>query len=200
MPARLVNSKMPLALDVVATLREVFQKDVAVDSEQRRMLAALMHTTAEAEKYSRTEDCQIERVTEKFARFGRPAQLRSVDGTRTVRLLSLRSVGLRSVGERSRRSSPPSDSALPADDKGGFLPLESKDVLVKAAAAYEEGNHHIVGRSETIVDASYETVAAWDSLVMSRYRTSIATISDLERSASSDNAHSQLFHEVLDLR
>ena len=88
-------------------------------------------------------------------------------------------------------------------DKGSLRLLDSLDMFVKEQAAYEEGSPHIVGKSETIIDASYNTVAAYDFQNDSRYRSKSLFSSTSQvvkfNVVTRENEHSQILHREVDL-
>jgi len=67
-PARLMNSKMPIALGIVCDLRQKFQKDDLLDAEERDKLAAIMSRDDRDNATSGGgEEAHVARVSRKFA-------------------------------------------------------------------------------------------------------------------------------------
>ena len=88
--------------------------------------------------------------------------------------------------------------------EGGMKALESPDFLAMAWAGHQVGERSIIGKSETIVDAPFGVVAAWDYSVGSRYHSANffgsragkeRTVYPVERSN-----HSQIVRQVTDLQ
>ena len=146
-PARVMNSKMPIALSIICELRQQFQKDDLVDAASRNKLVDIMSRDATAAAAAIVKGTTVNvGVAEIIAGTAPPPPKAKDNGTTPC------------TEEEESQILKVATMFAAFERRGGFKPLDSPDIFVKAEGL--KGGH--VGKSETVVDASYATVAAWD--------------------------------------
>ena len=177
-PIPILNAQVPSVLSVLVDLRQKFEKDDAIDAERRAKLALVM-SAADANGNVDHGGQEEDGESGGDHKAGEPY---SEHEEALIAKVKKKFVDL--------------------ENAGGLKPFDSLDMFAKVEAAFEEGSPHIIGRSETIVDASFTDVAAFDFLPNSSFRREGFFSSKKQPCKFSEiyslNQHYQIFHAVRD--